>query len=173
MLERAPRRRLAATVALAALVATPLALGAGSLSESTSASPTFSVTLNGSNQTTTYTLPISVVDSRGTGLGWNLTITSTRFTNGAQSLSTNASQVTSVSSSCAVAPCVNPINSVGYPVTVPAGTAPPAAVKFYNAALLTGLGSFTITPTIRVSVPANTFKGTYTSTITLAIASGP
>jgi len=35
------------------------------------------------------------------------------------------------------------------------------------------MGSFTITPTVKVSVPANAYAGIYTSTVTLAVVSGP
>jgi hypothetical protein len=42
-----------------------------------------------------------------------------------------------------------------------------------NAAVNTGLGDFTVTPTVGVSIPSNTFAGTYTSTITRAVASAP
>lgn len=56
-----------------------------------------------------------------------------------------------------------------YPLTVPAATTAPTAVKFFNAAANTGIGTFTITPTIRVTLPANT----YTSTLTTTLVSGP
>jgi hypothetical protein len=46
-------------------------------------------------------------------------------------------------------------------------------VKFFNAATNSGLGKFTITPTVTVSIPANTVAGTYTSTVSVAIVSGP
>jgi hypothetical protein len=46
-------------------------------------------------------------------------------------------------------------------------------VTFYNAAANTGMGDFTVTPTVEVSVPANAYAGTYTSTLTLAVVSGP
>ena len=148
----------------------------GSLSESTSAAPSFSVTLNGSDQTAIYTLPITVTEARGSGAGWNLTITSTQFSTGGGSpntLPTNASTVASITSSCAGGTCTNPTNSVTYPVGVPAGSGPPTAVKFFNAAANTGMGKFTVTPTIDVSVPANAYAGSYSSTVTLAVASGP
>jgi hypothetical protein len=48
-----------------------------------------------------------------------------------------------------------------------------AAVKLFNAAANTGMGSFTVTPTVQVAIPANTFAGTYTSTVTVAVVSGP
>ncbi len=148
----------------------------GSLSEVTSAAPTFSVTLDGTDKTASYTLPMTATDARGTGAGWNLTITSTQFSTGAggNTLATNASSIQSVSSACVSgSTCTNPTNSVTYPLTVPAGSTPPTAVRFFNAAANTGMGKFTITPTVQVSVPANTYAGTYTSTVTLAIASGP
>jgi hypothetical protein len=56
---------------------------------------------------------------------------------------------------------------------VPAGTTPPTAVKFFNAAASSGMGKFTVTPTIGVSVPQSSTAGTYTSTLTISIVSGP
>jgi len=46
-------------------------------------------------------------------------------------------------------------------------------VKFFNAAANSGMGRFTITPSITVSVPGNVYAGTYSSTVTVAVASGP
>jgi hypothetical protein len=49
----------------------------------------------------------------------------------------------------------------------------PTAVKLFNAAANTGMGAFTVTPTISVAIPANSYAGTYTSTVTVAVVSGP
>lgn len=150
----------------------------GGFSLTTTAAPTFSVTLNGTDQTPTYTMDLTV-DNSGVGLtllGWNLTIASTQFSTGGatpKTLPTGASAITSVAVSCAVPPCVAPTNSVGYPVVVPAGSTPPPAVEFFNAAVASGTGTFTITPTVQVTVPANVYAGSYTSTLTLTLASGP
>jgi hypothetical protein len=35
------------------------------------------------------------------------------------------------------------------------------------------MGRFTVTPTVNVSIPGNSFAGTYTSTVTIAAVSGP
>lgn len=148
----------------------------GSLSLTTSAIPSFSATLNGSNQTKTFTIPSVLSDTRGTGAGWNTTITSTQYTTGVggKTLPTNASTVTSLAQACqATKTCTNPTNSVTLPVSVPAGSIAPTAVKYHNAAVDTGLGEFDHTPTISVAIPGNAFAGTYTSTITLAVVSGP
>jgi hypothetical protein len=151
---------------------------AATLSLSTAATPTFSASLPAGDQTPTYTLPLTVLDTRsGSAAGWNVTITSTQFTTGGatpRKLATTASGATGVASVCAGgASCVIPSNSVSYPLTVPAGSSPPSAVKLANAAAGTGTGIFTITPAIGVSVPANSFAGSYTSTVTIALVSGP
>jgi hypothetical protein len=158
--------------ALAATTLTGTVTG-GTLTLSTAATASFSVTLDGTDQLPTYTLPISVNDLRGLGSGWNTTITSTTLTTGTQSLSTSASNVTGVTSTCAGTTCTAATNSIGYPLAVPAATTAPAAVKLFNAAANTGLGKFTVTPTVSVSVPGNAYAGSYTSTITLAEVSGP
>ena len=146
------------------------------LSATTAASPSFSDNLDLGDQTQNYTVPLTVQDTRGTGAGWNLTITSTQFSTGGVSpntLATNASSMSGVTSACASGTCTATNNAVGYPVAVPAGAVPPTAVKFFNSAANSGMGKFTITPTIGVFVPQNSFAGTYTSTLTLAIVSGP
>jgi len=173
-----------ALAAVVALIAVPAVLAddttatanvsGGSLTESTASTPSVSATLNGTNQTPTYTMDIDVNDPTGTGNGWNLTITSTRFaTAGGKFLSNSASQVTGVGAVCAQGTCTDPTNSISYPLTVPAGASAPAPVKLFNAAADTGMGEFTVTPTVGVSIPANTYAGTYTSTLTLAAVSAP
>lgn len=165
---------VAASSAFAANVTATATITGGTLSLASSAAPTFSVTLNGTDQTPSYTMPMTVTDATGSGAGWNVTVTSTAFTTGTKSLANAASTVTAVSSACVAATtCTNPTNSTTYPLTVPAAATPPTAVKLFNSALNSGLGSFTLTPTVQVAIPANTFAGTYTSTITLAVVSGP
>jgi len=105
--------------------------------------------------------------------GWNLTITSTQLTAGAHMLASTASRVTGVTSSCAASCTINPTNAITYPLTVPAAATAPTPVKLFNAKANTGQGTFTVTPSIAVTVSQNSFSGSYTSTITLGIVSGP
>lgn len=186
-----PRRPVGLLAGLTLAVAVSLALAApaladgagvtadatgGSLSESTSAAPSVAITLDGTDQTKTYSIPITVTDATGTGGGWNLTITSTQLatSGGAHTFPTDATTITGVSAACTDGnTCTDPTNSVSFPLTVPADTVAPTAVEFYNAAADSGLGSFTVTPTLHLQVPANLYAGTYTSTITLAIVTGP
>src|SRR2546421_4334030 len=109
-----------------------VAVTGGSLSETgpstVSATP---VTLNGSDQTTTYSMGLTVTDPRGSGGGWNLTITSTMFTSGSNKLSTTASSINAVPSlTCfAGSSCPNPDHSpISYPLGVPAAATAPTPV---------------------------------------------
>ena len=164
-----------AAVALAGTVtATATVTGAGSLSLSHGATASISSTLDGTDQTVNYTLPLTMNDLRGTGAGWNLTMTSTTFNNGTQSLATTASSIAAVTSACVGGgTCTNATNAITYPLTVPAAASAPAAVKVFNAAANTGMGRFTVTPSINVSIPGNSFAGSYTSTLTIAAVTGP
>lgn len=182
-----PRALIALLVTLAALATASAAAAitvqgtvtAGSTLTATGVgSPTFNLTLNGVDQTTSYALPVSVVDARGmaTGGGWNLTITSTTFNDGSgHTFPTTASTITAVGTVCgASSTCLAPTNAVANTnLAVPAAAVPPTAVKWENAATATGLGTNTVTATVQVAVPANVFAGVYSSTVTVAIVAGP
>ena len=148
------------------------------LSVAGNGAPAFSLALNGDDQTTSYILPIQVVDARGlaVGGGWNVTVTSTQFSDGAgHKFPTTASTITGVTSAChSGSTCTLPTNSVSNTsLALPAGATAPTAVKFYNAATATGLGRIDANATVSVAVPANTIAATYTSTITVAVVAGP
>jgi len=168
-------RRAALTGALILLVSQ--APSADALSVSTTATPTFSTALTGvAGVVGTYQVPLSATGLPIDVQGWNLTVTSTRFSTGGgtpRTLPTTASSIVSVAAVCPGVCVANPTNSVAYPVALPSGAGPPPAVKFFNAAALTGIGTFTITPTVQVTVPPTAYAGVYTSTLTFAIVAGP
>lgn len=168
---------LAAPAAGWAAAATATGTVTGStLSLTTASAPTFSANLDTGDQTPTYNAALTTQDTRGTGGGWNETITSTQFTTGAPNnytLATTASNLTGVAVATGSGTNTSPTNAISYPVAVPAAVSAPAAVKFFNSAANTGMGRFTLTPTIGVLVPQNSYAGTYTSTLTLAIVAGP
>lgn len=174
---------LAATMALGAVVPAladnvtgTTAITGGSLAMAASDAPVVAATLNGTDQTVTDSFVIDAQDNTGTGSGWKLQITSTQFSTSGVSpktLSTSAARITGASVACDAGTCTTPTNSIAYPLTVPAATVAPAAVSFFNAAVTTGMGDFTVTPTFEVSIPANTYAASYSSTVTITIASGP
>lgn len=166
----------APTSALAANATATGTLSGSAFSISTAAAPTFSANLDAGDSTPTFTVPVTTQDTRGTGAGWNETITSTQYTTGGstpQVLAGNASSLTAVTSANGPGTSTSPTNAVTYPVAVPAAATAPTAVKFFNSAASTGMGRFAITSTIGVAVPQNSFAGSYTSTLTLSIVTGP
>jgi hypothetical protein len=81
-----------------------------------------------------------------------------------------APSITSVDWGWQAACAIDPANSVATPVAIPFVI--PSA-PFFNAAANTGIGTFIVTPTITVDIPANARAGSYTSTITTELISGP
>jgi hypothetical protein len=151
-------------------------ISAGSLAFVSSApNVSFSATLNGLDQTATTTEALDVGDATGSGTGWNITATSTTFTAGGHTLSTSATTVTAApTDACdASATCTVATNAITYPYTLPAAGTAPTATKLFNAAANTGMGNQTVTPTWKLSIPASTYAGTYTSTWTISLVSGP
>jgi len=133
--------------------------------------------LTGTNQTTTESLPIDVGDNTGSGAGWNVTATSTQFTNGTNTLPDGSVTVNSAppvacdsTSACAVAV---EASSITYPYTLPEGATAPTATKIFDANADTGMGNQTFTPTFTLAVPAGSYSGTYTSTVTFSLVSAP
>lgn len=151
-----------------------LAVNAGTLSE-TITSVTINggtgLTLNGTDQTPSIAMPMTVTDATGSGAGWHLTIKADQFTGGSSdTLPTTAVSVSGVTpTDVSGTTDTDPTGNTGsYPRTVSSTASP-----LYSAAVNSGLGAFTVTPTMTLNVPANTVPDTYQSTFTVAIVSGP
>lgn len=136
--------------------------------------PTAVLTLKNNDQTVSYTLTLNM-NNTSTLTGWHLTITSIQYTNGTHTLPKTASSVTGVTATCSSGQvCIaNPQNTTTYPITIPADNPAPTAVTFFNAQSATGLGTFDLAVTVHVTVPANAYKGNYTSTLIITFVSGP
>jgi hypothetical protein len=79
-----------------------------------------------------------------------------------------------------VTTCTLPTDTTTYPVAITTSATSPSAIKVYSAAAGTGLGAMTVgghasTNPIGwwLTFPATAFSGTYTSTVTVAVSSGP
>ena len=150
---------------------------AGTLSV-TAADVTLSgITLNGSNQTSTSdsgSNSWSAQDLRGTGAGWNLTIVADDFSDGTHTIDTEAVgskfQIQLLDTNVAIVfGNTKPVSSVNTLTDIPNST----PLKFLSAGTDTGMGSYTLNPNFALQVPASTYAGTYTSTITVTAATGP
>jgi WxL domain surface cell wall-binding len=116
----------------------------------------------------------TVIDARGTGAGWHVTIQASRLTTGGEtrrtlplgSLSVIQPSVVKVDESSSAVPAV-----CSGPYTIDVGT----AIQLASAAPGEGMGSyrFTFSGPLTVKVHAGAFPGTYSSTITLLVVSGP
>ena len=159
----------AATGALAGtLTPTATISGAAGMSMSLPSNPSLTDTLDGTDQVVSWSALLGVVDARGTGAGWNLTVAATTFSDGSGHALAPGT-VASVSAACVAGnACTAATNSITYPLTI-SGT----AAKFFNASANTGLGKVNVTPSMNVAIPGNAYAGTYTSTVTLAAVSGP
>jgi hypothetical protein len=158
-----------ATAALAGtLTATGTVAGTAGISLNLPANPSFSSTLDGSDQTASFAPLLGVVDARGSGVGWNLTVAATSFSDGAGHTLAPGT-LSAVSSACKAGnSCTAATNTVGYPIGL-SGT----AAKVFNAAAGSGLGKIDITPTFSVAIPGDAYAGSYTATYTIATATGP
>ncbi len=171
-----------------------LNLLAGPLTLTSPTALAWSGTLSGLDQslvdTTTAHQSYTVVDATGSGAGWHVTASATTFTSGtltlanAGTLVTNGS-LTSITSANAPTPvcsplslCLLPTNTTAYPVAITTAATAPTPVTIYDTAIHTGLGSILVGGGANpvgwwLNVPAATQAGTYTSTVTMQIISGP
>jgi hypothetical protein len=150
----------------------------GSLTLTGGTPPTWSVPVSGVDQFPQYDFPLVVTDATGSGAGWNGTVTSTQFTTGGGTPHTLPTSVTTFGgiapTTCRPSTTCSTISGTNLgSVNVPAGATPPTAVKFRNAFVNTGMGSWDVAPVTITRVPGNSFAGTYSSTFTFAIISGP
>lgn len=167
----------------AATTDTSITLGAGALTYTTplSAANFPNTTLTGLPQAVHASInPWVVTDARGSLLnGWNVTVSASQFSTG------GASPSTLPSGSLTLATPAVPTTTVGN-VSVPPVPQPLAAPidggstqKLVSAAVGTGLGQWTFTPLnpaggdLLLNVPPGAVAGTYTSTITTTLSTGP
>ena len=148
---------------------------------------------NGTNQSSVDEVPadqkLTVNDSSGTTSGWDVTVSATTFSSGSQILpdtgrlaftgSTSSLTGATPSAAC-VGSCVLPVDTTDYPVAIDTAASSPDAFTIYDASAGTGtgvvaLGGAGATHPIGwwIQVPASAYAGSYTSTLTLTLVSGP
>ena len=156
----------AAFVAAAALVTYAAALTI------TTAAITFpDVILDGSTQTVTGSTSPWRADGTGETGGWNITVASTDFSNGAgKTIAVSNFQVRLLDSNIVV---VSGDTSGPASTQTTFATLSGTALKIASAAVGEGDGIYDLTPDFRLTVPAETYTGNYTATVTIVISAGP
>jgi WxL domain surface cell wall-binding len=133
-----------------------------------------------------------VGDATGSATGWHVTISGTTFTTSGGTLPASGTFLTtgSVTSETSTdAPtaacssgstCTPPTDNTTYPVAITTAASSPTAVNIYDASMGTGLGSIIVGGASAanpvgwwLNVPADAQAGTYTSTLTMELISGP
>jgi putative surface cell wall-binding protein len=172
-----------------------LTLTVGSLNMTSPSSLTWSGTVSGVDQNLVDGVPgdqsYLVDDATGNGAGWHVTISATTFTTaGSVTMAdagtfsttgsiTSSSAITAPTAACAAAAtCTLPTNGTTYPVAITTASSAPTPATIYDTAAATGLGSITVGVGAHpvgwwLNVRGSVLAGTYTSTITYEVLSGP
>jgi len=138
----------------------------------------WTVTLNGHDQTSDQPATVTVDDT--VGGGWNVDVSATTLTSGSHTLPAlvvngsagSAAATTAPTATCAggAGTCSAPAgNLAAYPLTLPTSTPTP----LYTSNSGSGTDDVSLALDWWSSTPANAATGTYTNTITIAVASGP
>jgi hypothetical protein len=126
------------------------------------------IEMSGFDRTATGTLGLfDMRDARGNGAGWNLVLCASDFIN--------------QDDPAGIIPSSAFVVTPAPPVILIAGNTPPQSfggslapsLKILTAATNTGMGRFQVEPLVNLAIPADTLAGTYDSTLTLTLATGP
>ena len=163
--------RTGPALAIALMATAVLALPAVALTITTALISFPTVTLDGTDQTVTGSTIAWRADATGETGGWNVTIASTDFDNGAgKTVAVAGFKVRLLDANIAVVS-----GDTEGPVSTQTTFAPMSgtALKIASAAVGAGDGVYDLTPDFRLTVPAETYTGDYSATVTITISVGP
>jgi hypothetical protein len=136
------------------------------LASITSGATLSAVTLNGSTQTATGTATQwSIIDARGTGAAWTLSVTATVPTSAAGTIETTARTIPVTDLTITPGPIAAGIGAD------PAGniTAPALPMSTVAQALISAggpdKGAYTLTPSFSLAIPANAYRSNYSAAV--------
>ena len=105
-------------------------------------------------------------DRTGTGAGWHVTVVSTDFTNEA------GKTISAESFDISVATIISGTGGTS-PTPVTSSQSLDTEVSILSADVDEGMGQYAFSPDFLLDVPATTYAGTYTATITVDVVSSP
>jgi hypothetical protein len=158
-------------IAVALLAGLGLASGAAALSI-TAANITFpGVTLNGLDQTVSGTTSAWQANGQGESGGWNVTVSSTDFSDGGSGTIAVSNSEIRLLDSTIVRVSGSPNLPTSTQTTFAALSGTP--LKIASAAVGDGDGVYDMTPDFQLTIPGESTAGAYTATVTVSIAVGP
>jgi hypothetical protein len=172
---------------------TPAVSFPGTLTLASPSSLAWAAEENGTNQSSVDQVPadqkLTVNDSSGTASGWDVTVSATTFSSGSHTLpdpgrleftGSTSSLIGATPSAACVGSCVLPLDTTIYPVAIDTAASSPDAFTIYDASAGTGTGVVALGGPSAIhpigwwiQVPASAYAGSYTSTLTLTLVSGP
>jgi hypothetical protein len=173
---------------------TPAVSFTGALNVTSPSALTWATTLTGTDQSEVDAVfadqQFGVDDETGSGEGWHITVSATTFTTGTHTLAgtgtlvvtgsiSSVSATTAPSATC-VTSCTPPSSTTTYPVHITTAASSPTPATVYTTPADSGLGPATLGGHSAakplgwwINVPANARAGSYTSTVTVTVVSGP
>jgi len=176
---------LGTTLSAFAAADTGATITGGTLSGGALGFATFgAITLNGAQQTSTAAFTLAnVIDGRGTGAGWNVSLALTplaEYNTGTSAYVTSGKTLAASSIKVTTAPIVSLVDSTSSaattitPVATTTALDTGSAVKLLDAAANGGMGSYAFSNmTSTLTVPANAFAKTYKSDATVSLNATP
>lgn len=139
-------------------------------------------TMGGSAQDITNTAGsflLDVTDPTGLVGGWDVSLGATTFVHDGNQLSNDGTlsmtglDVTDLSTSNSATQQDSSVTAAAaqFPVAITTASSNPMPTPIYSAGALSGIGSFQLDTQLSLYLPANTVADTYSSTMTVAIAS--
>jgi hypothetical protein len=156
---------------VAVIAATVLVAEAAALTISTAGISFPGVTLNGEPQTVDGSTSAWRADATGESGGWKVTVSSTDFDNGSgKTIAVSNFEIRLLDANIAwVSGDIDKPISTQTTFTALSGT----GLKIASAAVGKSNGVYDMTPDFRLTVPAETYAGSYTATVAVNISAGP
>ncbi|MGI9252351.1 MAG: WxL domain-containing protein [Thermomicrobiales bacterium] len=127
------------------------------------------------SQDQTGTLTLSAADTTCTGLGWNVTVSSSAlaYSGSGSGSSIPAANLVLGTPNTPTGTSGQAVDATGGPKVVGTGGALSSAREVIDANANYGMGAYSQTVPVTLTIPARSVVGTYTATLTVTISSGP
>jgi len=126
------------------------------------------------DQTAAGSLTVTATDTRGTAAGWNVSLSASDFAAGTERIAiANLALTAGTPSALAFGGSTGSTAGVVATSAAPVQQTGTSTSKILSAGVGSGAGQFQLPMTGALNIPGGTLVGSYTSTVSVAIVSGP